>query len=115
MIIYFSPQCLEYGQRGHPESAERVENTHQLLVSKNYEIRTPQPCHETDLLLAHDREHIDRVKNGTLHDPDTPFHPTAHDGSRQLEKQHRRNLIDVLKRVEPLISYVVSLFQIHHR
>ena len=75
MIIYFSPQCLEYGQRGHPESAERVENTYKLLVSKNFEIRTPHPCTITDLLLAHDREHINRVKNGTLRDLDTPNLP----------------------------------------
>jgi acetoin utilization deacetylase AcuC-like enzyme len=82
MIIYFSPQCLEYAQRGHPESAERVENTYKLLVSKNFEIRTPQPCSETDLLLAHDREHIDRVKNGTLHDLDTPNLPGIYHYSR---------------------------------
>lgn len=82
MIVYFSPQCLEYGQRGHPESAERVESTHKLLVSKHFEIRTPHPCPETDLFLVHDREHVDRVKNGTLYDPDTPNLPGIYHYSR---------------------------------
>ncbi len=82
MIIYFSPQCLEYGQLGHPESAERVENTHKLLVSKNFEIRTPKPCLETDLTLAHEQEYIDRVKTGTLYDLDTPNLPGIYNYSR---------------------------------
>jgi acetoin utilization deacetylase AcuC-like enzyme len=82
MIIYFSPQCLEYGQRGHPESAERVENTYKLLVSKKFEIHSPHLCSETDLLLAHDRTHIDRVKNGDLHDMDTPNLPGIYHFSR---------------------------------
>lgn len=82
MIIYFSPKCLEYGQSGHPESAARVEHTYNLLASKNFEIRIPQPCYETDLLLAHDREHIDRVKNGALHDMDTPNLPGIYEYSR---------------------------------
>jgi acetoin utilization deacetylase AcuC-like enzyme len=82
MIIYFSPQCLEYGQRGHPESAERVENTYKLLVSKKFEIHSPHLCPETDLLLAHDREHIDRVKKGELHDLDTPNLPGIYHYSR---------------------------------
>jgi acetoin utilization deacetylase AcuC-like enzyme len=82
MIIYFSPKCLEYGQRGHPESAARVKNTYNLLASKDYEIRIPQPCHETDLLLAHDREHVARVKKGALHDADTPNLPGIYEYSR---------------------------------
>ena len=75
MHIVFSSQCLEYGERGHPESPERVYNTYILLKEKGFKFVKPEPCREEDLLLVHSKEFLKRVKEGKLNDPDTPNIP----------------------------------------
>lgn len=75
MRIVFSARCLEYGERGHPESPERVYNTYRLLRKRGFEFIEPEPCGEDDLLLVHSRDLIERIRNGNLNDPDTPNIP----------------------------------------
>lgn len=71
-MILFSSRCLEYSFFGHPESPERVRRTYEHLNKKNYKFVEAKPCKKEELLLIHTPEHLERVKNGSFFDPDTP-------------------------------------------
>jgi acetoin utilization deacetylase AcuC-like enzyme len=71
MKILFSPACLEYREPGHPESPDRVGLVHDFLKYR-FEFVEPEPCPESDILLAHSGELLEKVKTGSFHDPDTP-------------------------------------------
>ena len=73
--IIFSDQCLGYESPGHPESPERVRLCAKLLRRKRFKFIQPFPCREEDILLAHSKTLLDRVKNGRFFDPDTPNLP----------------------------------------
>ncbi|MFC1594023.1 histone deacetylase family protein [Candidatus Omnitrophota bacterium] len=73
MKIISSLSCTQYGQLGHPESPERVKESHAYLKSKGYEIVEPQPATEKDILLVHTQQLFDQVKTGSFSDADTPF------------------------------------------
>lgn len=75
VTIVFSQKCLDYGQSGHPESPERVENSYIFLKDKGFEFVEPEPCSEEDLLLVHSQQMIESVKSGNFFDPDTPNFP----------------------------------------
>jgi len=75
VYIIFSAECLEYGERGHPESPERVYSTARLLMEKGLKFVEPKPCEDEDILLVHTREFVEDVKRGKLNDPDTPNIP----------------------------------------
>ncbi|MFP4115754.1 MAG: histone deacetylase family protein [Candidatus Aenigmatarchaeota archaeon] len=72
MKIVHSPQCLEFGQSGHPESPERVRKAAEFLRSKDYNFAEPEPCSEEDLLCVHSRELVEKVREGNFYDPDSP-------------------------------------------
>jgi len=74
MKIFYSPECLGYGQAGHPESAERIERTAALLRERGFAFSEPGKAGEKDLLLCHSREHVEQVKGG-FQNPDTSFYP----------------------------------------
>lgn len=71
----YSPRCLEYAQPGHPESPSRVKFTYEFLKEKGFTFLEPQSCSEQDILLAHDAEMLESVKQGTFFDFDTPVLP----------------------------------------
>ena len=79
MHIVFSPQCLEYGAPGHPESADRVRLAAEYLAGPNpqtkFEFVEPSPAAEGDLLLVHAREHVRRLKDLDFYDGDSPAYP----------------------------------------
>jgi len=72
MYIVFSEKCLEYWAPGHPESPERIQRTYELLRDKEFRFTMAEPCNEDDLLLAHSRDHVEKIRKGDLFDPDTP-------------------------------------------
>ena len=75
MYIVFSAECLEYGERGHPESPERVYITAKLLMKKGFKFVEPEPCREEDILMVHNKSFVENVKKGRLNDMDTPNIP----------------------------------------
>ena len=78
MIIFHDPRCVEYSQAGHPERPGRIRETVPLLRSRHadWEWRAPTAATEEMLLLAHSREHVDRIKAATQDfDADTPTYP----------------------------------------
>ena len=72
MKIFYSPQCLEYGIAGHPENGSRVENTARGLQEKGFSFTEPSACSVDDLLLAHSKELVAKVKSDGFFDADTP-------------------------------------------
>jgi len=72
MKAVFSPACLGYSFPGHPESPERVRRIRDALKAAGYGFVAAGPASEKDVLLAHAREHLGRVRSGSYSDPDTP-------------------------------------------
>lgn len=71
-MIFFSEKCLEYQAQGHPESPERVKITYNYLKEKGFSFQQAQVCSEEDLLLAHPRSFLKKVKENRFFDADTP-------------------------------------------
>jgi len=82
MKIFYSSKCLRYGSSEHPESPERVFSTVKFLKEKGFEFIEPKPCSEENLLLAHSKEHVEKIKNEEFWDPDTPAYPGIFDLAR---------------------------------
>lgn len=82
MYIVFSERCLEYWEPGHPESPDRVQKTYRLLKDMGFPFLEAKPCEEEDLLLAHNSGFVERIKNGTFYDPDTPSLPDIYEYAR---------------------------------
>jgi acetoin utilization deacetylase AcuC-like enzyme len=78
MIIFHDPHCVEYSVPGHPERPERIIRTVPILKDRHHkwQWREPRAATNSELLRAHSREHIERVKNpiGDF-DLDTPAIP----------------------------------------
>jgi len=73
--IVFSPTCLEYKSPRHPESPGRIRSAYEFLKTKNFEFILPKACSEEDILLAHSRALLDKVKSERFFDADTPSIP----------------------------------------
>ncbi len=71
MNIIFDRECLNYKERGHPESPERVKAAYDFL-KQHFTILAPEPVTEEDLRLVHSARHIDKVKTGNFFDFDSP-------------------------------------------
>jgi acetoin utilization deacetylase AcuC-like enzyme len=82
MKIFYSPICLTYSQPGHPESPARVQYTYEYLEEQGYTFQEPQPCTETDILLAHTRQLIEDVQHENFFDFDTPVFSGIYDIAR---------------------------------
>jgi len=82
MYIVFSEKCLEYWEPGHPESPERILHTYELLRDKEFRFTMAEPCNEEDLLLAHSRDYVEKIKIGDFLDSDTPNLPGIYDYAR---------------------------------
>lgn len=71
MDLVFSEESLQYRSAGHPESPDRVKRAHSYLKDR-YEIRKPVQASIDDLLLVHDEDFVQRVREGRFSDPDCP-------------------------------------------
>ena len=75
MKIFYTPECLEYGVSGHPESPDRIRGTADHLQSLGYRFIKPRSCSRSDLELVHTPDLIDSVCTGRFSDADTPALP----------------------------------------
>lgn len=75
MNIYFSKQCLDYNQPGHPESPDRIQSTFEYLKDNGYVFYEPKSCSAEDILRVHSKEHFQGIQKGTSSDNDTPAIP----------------------------------------
>jgi acetoin utilization deacetylase AcuC-like enzyme len=79
MKIIFSEKCTQYRMAGHPESPERISNSHKYLKKKGYTFVEPTPCQEKDVLAVHSKDLVEKVKKGDFFDFDTPALPGIFD------------------------------------
>ncbi len=70
--IVFSERCLDYSYFGHLESPQRVREASEILKKMGYTFLEPEPASEEDLLQAHTKDWVERVKRGGFFDGDTP-------------------------------------------
>ena len=86
MLILHDPHCVEYSAPGHPERPQRITRTVPLLKDRHrdWTWREPRPATDEELLRAHSRDHIERVKKpaGDF-DLDTPAYPKIDNYARQ--------------------------------
>lgn len=78
MRIFSSHRCLEYKQEGHPESPKRVKLVLKEMKS-HFETEEAKPCSDSDLLLCHTKELINKIRRGQFSDADTPNNPKMFD------------------------------------
>jgi len=82
MIIFHDPRCVDYSAPGHPERPTRIIQTVPILKDRHpaWQWREPRAATNDELLRAHSREHIERVKNpiGDF-DLDTPAIPKIYE------------------------------------
>lgn len=73
MHVIFSPKCLEYSSSAHPESPERIKLIYRELKKlKNCVFAEPDVIETRDLLTVHEKSLIEKVKNNSFYDADTP-------------------------------------------
>ena len=72
MKTLFSQECLNYSEPGHPESPLRVNTAYDYLKQKGFEFIEPKACNDEDILLAHNKSLLQKVKKGVFFDADTP-------------------------------------------
>jgi acetoin utilization deacetylase AcuC-like enzyme len=70
--IVHSKRCLEYSYAGHPENPSRVSKAGEILKELGYRFVEPKPASDEDLLRAHTKDWIERVRRGGSFDADTP-------------------------------------------
>ena len=73
MKLVFSERSLEYEAPGHPESPERVRVAFECVRDK-FEVVSPEPAGEKDLLLVHTPEFVEKVKGENFKELDSPAH-----------------------------------------
>lgn len=74
MKIFYSHECEEYWQEGHPEHPRRVRKSYELLKGR-FDFVEAEKCNDEDLLLAHTRELMNAVRHREFFDSDTPNLP----------------------------------------
>lgn len=78
MIIFHDPRCAEYCAPGHPERPERLTKSaaHLRGAHPDWEWRLPEAANDEQLLRAHSRAHVERVRMARHDfDADTPAYP----------------------------------------
>jgi acetoin utilization deacetylase AcuC-like enzyme len=70
--IVYSKRCLEYSYAGHLESPSRVRKAAEILKEFGYGFLEPKPASDEDLLRAHTKHWVNRVRRGGFFDADTP-------------------------------------------
>lgn len=82
MKIVYTPECLEFGIKGHPESPERVKKAAVFLKEKGYDFAEPEKCSDEDLLKVHSQELVRKVKKGNFRSMDCPSYEDIYDYAR---------------------------------
>jgi len=72
MLIVYSPECMGYETPGHPESPERVRRIYEILKGHGFRFEGAEPAKKEDILLAHTREHFEKIKSRNYSDAETP-------------------------------------------
>jgi len=72
MEIVYSKRCLDYSYAGHPENASRVREAAEIIRGLGYRFLEPGSASDEDLLRAHTKDWVDRVRRGGFFDADTP-------------------------------------------
>lgn len=76
MIVFSDPSVARYHTPGHPEAPFRVSRTAERLAAAGLGPALPDlTASEEDVLLAHEKEHLETLRSGELADPETPRHP----------------------------------------
>ena len=75
MQLIYTERCLEYSSPEHPESPDRVAIIADHLDKAGYLFIEPDLCQEEDIRRVHSAQMLDRVKQGTFMDADTPALP----------------------------------------
>jgi len=75
-MILTSYQCLLYGSEDNPESAERIKMVIQELRRSKFKIKsTKRLASEEEILQAHSKSYLDKLKNGTFENLSCPAYP----------------------------------------
>ncbi len=75
MKIIFSHKCLEYKQKRHPESPERVKSSYDFLKKKakqGIKFIKPEQAGKRDILRVHSEDLLNDVKSQNFFNPDSP-------------------------------------------
>ena len=84
--VIYDAVCAEYHRAGHPERPQRVLSSYEKLrTQKEFEVEwlVPTLAPDETLLLAHSREHIERLRMSTGDfDADTPAYARIDDHAR---------------------------------
>jgi len=77
MVIYYDAQCENYATPGHPEAPFRTKRTAAYLKEAlpKLDWKAPTVAEMDDALLAHGKEHFQRLNQAQDFDGDTAFHP----------------------------------------
>jgi len=82
MIIFHDSRCVEYSSPEHPERPGRIARSVAILKNRHpeWEWREPIVADEIELLRAHSRDHIARIKMAVRDfDMDTPAYPNIYE------------------------------------
>jgi len=82
MIIFHDARCTEYSAPGHSERPARITRTVPLLKDRHpkWQWHQPHSATEEQLVRAHSREHITRIKTAAHDfDADTPVYPQIYE------------------------------------
>jgi acetoin utilization deacetylase AcuC-like enzyme len=75
MVIFYDPQCAEYGSSLRPEQPARISKTvpHLQAGHPDWTWRKPGKAEDKDILRAHDTKHLHRLTVAEDFDDDTPY------------------------------------------
>ncbi|MCX6953266.1 MAG: histone deacetylase [Verrucomicrobia bacterium] len=109
MLIFYDPQCAEYGSSMRPEQPARVLRTaaHLRTTRPEWEFRVPPPASsvaEATLLLAHAPAHLRRLAQPHDFDADTPFFDHIGDHARRSVAAALAAAAHALKQRTPVFS-----------
>jgi len=71
MKVFYSKECENYWQEGHPEHPRRVRKTYELLENR-FDFVNAKPASDSDILLAHAKELVNSIRHRDFFDPDSP-------------------------------------------
>ena len=85
LTLIFDRAATEFGRDGHPERPDRLTNTEAYLLDKHpdWVWSRPRLATNEDILRAHRREHLERLRREVDFDADTPYYPGIEEHARR--------------------------------
>ena len=85
VTLIFDKAATEFGRDGHPERPARLINTEAYLLDKHPDWTWMKPRQATaeEILRAHRPEYLDRLRQPTDFDADTPYYPGIDEHARR--------------------------------